>query len=128
MILRHTVIYIGSRIFAAALNLLSVALFARLAGPETFGQYLLYLASAYIVYGFAIQWLRMSFFAVYTANHSLSIVGTFIRTMAFFVGLVVLIAVLIALAGFYPRDVVVGTVLPTIGLAVFETFFEISRA
>ncbi len=128
MILRHTVIYIGSRIFAAALNLLSVALFARLAGPETFGQYLLYLASAYIVYGFAIQWLRMSFFAVYTANHSLSIVGTFIRTMAFILGLVVLIACLVAFSGFYPRDVVLGTVLPTIGLAVFETFFEISRA
>ncbi len=128
MILRHTVIYIGSRIFAAALNLLSVALFARLAGPETFGQYLLYLASAYIVYGFAIQWLRMSFFAVYKANHSLPIVGTFIWTMAFFVGLVVLIAGVVALVGFYPRDVIVGTVLPTIGIAVFETFFEISRA
>lgn len=91
MILRHAVIYIGSRVFAAALNLLSVALFARLAGPETFGAYLLYLASAYIIYGFAIQWLRMSFFAVYTADHSLSIVGTFIRTMSVLVGLVAVI-------------------------------------
>jgi O-antigen/teichoic acid export membrane protein len=128
MILRHAVIYIGSRVFAAALNLLSVALFARLAGPETFGAYLLYLASAYIIYGFAIQWLRMSFFAVYTADHSLAIVGTFIRTMFVFVGLVVVIAGLSAWAGIYSRDVVVGTILPTVGLAVFEMFYEIARA
>ncbi|WP_052699331.1 lipopolysaccharide biosynthesis protein [Hyphomicrobium sp. 99] len=128
MILRHTAIYIGSRVFAAALNLLSVALFARLAGPETFGAYLLYLASAYIIYGFAIQWLRMSFFAVYTADHSLSIVGTFIRTMCLFVCLVVLIAALTVWAGLYSADVVAGTIMPTIGLAVFETFYEISRA
>lgn len=128
MILRHAVIYIGSRVVAAALNLLSVALFARLAGPETFGAYLLYLASAYIVYGFAIQWLRMSFFAVYTADNSPSIVGTFIRTMSGFVGLVVVVAGLSVWAGIFSRDVVVGTVLPTVGLAVFETFYEIARA
>jgi O-antigen/teichoic acid export membrane protein len=128
MILRHTVIYIGSRVFAAALNLLSVALFARLAGPEAFGAYLLYLASAYIIYGFAIQWLRMSFFAIYTVDNSLSIVGTFIRTMLVFVCLLVLIAALTAWAGIYSKAVVAGTVLPTIGLAVFETFYEISRA
>lgn len=128
MILRHAVIYIGSRVFAAALNLLSVALFAHLAGPETFGAYLLYLASAYIIYGFAIQWLRMSFFAVYTADHSLSIVGTFIRTMFLFVSLVVVIGALTVWAGIYSSDVVTGTIMPTLGLAVFETFYEIARA
>ncbi|MBN9246786.1 MAG: polysaccharide biosynthesis protein [Hyphomicrobium sp.] len=128
MILRHAAIYIGSRVFAAALNLFSVALFARLAGPETFGAYLLYLASAYIIYGFAIQWLRMSFFALYTADNSASIVGTFIRAVCVFVGVVVAIAALTVWAGFYSRDAVAGTILPTIGLAVFETFYEILRA
>jgi len=128
MILRHAAIYIGSRVFAAALNLLSVALFARLAGPEVFGAYLLYLASSYIIYGFAIQWLRMSFFAVYTTDNSLSIVGTFIRTVCLVVCLLAVIAALIVWAGIYSGAVVAGTLLPTIGLAVFETFYEISRA
>lgn len=128
MILRHAAIYIGSRVFAAALNLLSVALFARLAGPETFGAYLLYLASAYIIYGFAIQWLRMSFFALYTADNSASIVGTFLRAVCLFVGLVVAIAALTVWTGVYSGAVVAGTIMPTVGLAVFETFFEISRA
>ncbi|HET6388076.1 lipopolysaccharide biosynthesis protein [Hyphomicrobium sp.] len=128
MILRHAVIYIGTRVFAAALNLLSVALFARLAGPESFGSYLLYLASAYIIYGFAFQWLRMSFFAVYTVDNSLAIAATFIRTVGLFVGLTAAIAVLTVWAGLFSADVVAGTTLPIIGLAVFETFYEIARA
>ena len=128
MILHHAAVYIGSRVFAAALNLLSAALFARLAGPETFGTYLLYLASAYIIYGFAFQWLRMSFFAIYTTDNSLSISGTFIRTASLFVGLVAFIAALIAWSGVWSADVVAGITIPIIGLAVFETFYEISRA
>ena len=42
---------------AAALNLTSVALFTRLAGPAGYGEYLIAFSWAYVVYGWSTQWL-----------------------------------------------------------------------
>ena len=44
MIARHSLIYVGSRGFAAALNMASVAVFTRLAPVESYGTYLYVLA------------------------------------------------------------------------------------
>ena len=44
----HAFIYVSSRAFAAVLNFASVAIFARLAGPADYGEYLLIFAWAFI--------------------------------------------------------------------------------
>ncbi|HTM76824.1 MAG TPA: polysaccharide biosynthesis protein, partial [Devosia sp.] len=54
---RHASLYLVSRVFAAALNLVAVAAFTRLAPPAVFGDYLVGFATGFIVFGTAFQWL-----------------------------------------------------------------------
>lgn len=59
---RHAAIYLASRILAAACNVLGVAIFTRLVTQETYGQYLLGFACAFLSYGFAVQWVLHAHF------------------------------------------------------------------
>jgi len=78
MVFSHFTTYLGSRGAAAVFNLLSVAVFARLAGPETYGHYLLITASAMVVFGFAGQWACAAFFATYSEHHADNRVASFV--------------------------------------------------
>ena len=64
MIKRHTLLYFGSRLSAAAANLAAVAIFTRLAASHVYGGSLLVFSWAFIVFGFSGQWLGASFFGV----------------------------------------------------------------
>ena len=63
MIGKHVGYYFGSKLVAAVLNLLSMALFVRIAGQEVYGGYIVAMAWAAIAYSVTLQWLRFAFFA-----------------------------------------------------------------
>lgn len=48
---RHASLYLVSRLAAAVLNLVSVAVFTRLATPEVYGGYLVGFATSFVVFG-----------------------------------------------------------------------------
>lgn len=56
-------VFLGSRIASASLNLLAVAVFTRLGGVETYGTYLLVLAWSFILHGTMTFWIDEAFFA-----------------------------------------------------------------
>ena len=81
MIARHSLIYVGSRGFAAALNMASVAVFTRLAPVESYGTYLYVLSWALVLYGATCQWPKFAFFALYDEAREPAQVGTVVRIL-----------------------------------------------
>lgn len=61
----HASLYLASRVMAAALNLVSVMVFTRLAAPALYGSYLVGFAMSFIIFGSALQWLLHAHFGLY---------------------------------------------------------------
>lgn len=72
---RHASLYLVSRLAAAALNLISVAVFTRLATPETYGSYLVGFATSFVVFGSVFQWLLHAHFGVYAPQRAPRLAG-----------------------------------------------------
>jgi O-antigen/teichoic acid export membrane protein len=127
MIKHHVVYYLGSKLTAAALNLLAMALFVRMAGPEAYGAYIVTFAWAAIAYGFTLQWLRFAFFASYRDDDVAALVATYLRALAG--GFVVVVAVAIAAVGLglLRQDLALGVIALTFGLGLYDAFHEIAR-
>lgn len=79
---RHASLYLASRIAAAALNLVSVMVFTRLASPEVYGSYLVGLAVSFMIFGGAFQWLLYSHFGLFTPAGAPRQAGALVLTMA----------------------------------------------
>lgn len=123
----HVFIYISSRVFAAALNLASVALFARLAGPSSYGEYLIIFAWAYIIYGFSVQWLRFAFFASYQEAAADRQIATFTQTAGHIVLAVVAAALVYGVLGSLSWELLLGVIALVVGLTVYDGVVEIGR-
>ena len=78
MIRRHLVLYFLSRGFAAFGNLLAVAIFTRLAGPEIYGHYVVMFAAALVISGFSVQWIRYAFFNHYRSDDDRDFFASFV--------------------------------------------------
>lgn len=127
MIKRHAFLYLGSRLAAACLNLGSLAIFARLAGPAGYGAYLIAFAWAYIVHGLGAQGLRMAYFAAAIEHDGKGLVATYARILA---GLIVALAIAAA-AAISARLLPAGTTLAVVALAaalaIYDSVHEIGR-
>lgn len=127
MIGKHVGYYFGSKLFAAILNLVSMALFVRLAGHEVYGGYIVAMAWAAIAYSVSLQWMRFAFFASYHEDTGFEQIATYFRLL----GVGMIIAALLALAVVYmklapPR---VGAVIYIVvtGLAAYDALHECAR-
>ncbi|RTL50699.1 MAG: polysaccharide biosynthesis protein [Bradyrhizobiaceae bacterium] len=120
-------LYFGSRAISAAGNLVSVAVFARLVGPAEYGAYILMFAWAIVVYGFATQWMKFSYFGIYRAAHENAIIASYIRLVALAIAAVSIVA--LALIVFDPsqRDFIFALVALFVGMTIYEAALEISR-
>lgn len=123
----HAFLYVGSRIIAAALNFAAVAIFARLAGPAHYGEYLLTFAWAYIVYGFSVQWLRYAFFAAYERSLADQQIATFVKTGGGFLLVSLAFSALAGAFGFLPWPSIIAVMALVIGLTAFDMGVEIAR-
>ncbi len=121
------ILYFGSRAVSAAGNLISVALFARLVGPAEYGAYILMFAWAIVVYGFATQWMKFSYFGIYRAAHEDAIIGAYIRLVTLSIVAVCIIAAVVSI--FIPAhiDFIFALVALFVGMTVYEAALEISR-
>ncbi len=127
MIARHTLIYVGSRGLAAALNMGSLAVFTRLAPTEVYGLYLLVLSWALVLYGATCQWPKFSFFALYDEARAAAQVGTVTRLLATMIGLAAISAGLACLLGFVEPRPAMAIVFAVCGMMIFEGSAEIAR-
>jgi O-antigen/teichoic acid export membrane protein len=125
---RHAALYLFSRIFAAGLNLVSLAVFTRLAPPDVFGRYLIGFATGFIVYGTAFQWLLHAHFGVYASGRAARLAGALIALClmaALPLGLLLAVLIMIGLAGLSEGF---GVAVLVIGLVVHIGAIEIGRA
>lgn len=127
MIARHSLIYVGSRGVAAALNMASVALFTRLAPTEVYGSYLYLSSCALVLYGATCQWPKFSFFALYDETRASAQVGTVVRMLAGSLVLAGLAASLAALLGLITPHAAIAITLLAVGFTLFEGSTEIAR-
>jgi O-antigen/teichoic acid export membrane protein len=127
MIARHTLTYVGSRGFAAGLNMAALAVFTRLAPPEVFGFYLLVLSWVLVLYSATCQWPKFSFFALYAQDRAALQVGTVVRLL----GAMALIAGLVAAGawalGLVAPHVALAILVAVVGMMTFEGAAEIAR-
>ncbi|UJW84816.1 lipopolysaccharide biosynthesis protein [Devosia sp. SL43] len=72
---RHASLYLVSRLAAAVLNIVSVAVFTRLATPDVYGGYLVGFATGFVVFGTAFQWLLHAHFGVYQPQQAARLAG-----------------------------------------------------
>ncbi|HEY0236287.1 MAG TPA: oligosaccharide flippase family protein [Afipia sp.] len=121
------ILYFGSRAASAAGNLISVVLFARLLGPAEYGAYILMFAWAIVVYGFATQWMKFSYFGIYRAAHEDAIITSYIRLVALSIATIGLVAIAIAIVIPAQIDFVFALVALFVGMTIYEAALEISR-
>lgn len=127
MIERHVVYYLGSKVLAATLNLAAVAIFARLAGPAGYGEYLVAFAWAYIVYGFSVQWVRFAFFASYKPEDGPAQITTYIHAIVAALAIVTLAAAITWTLGLLPPHTLLAVVSLVFALAIYDGAHEIGR-
>jgi O-antigen/teichoic acid export membrane protein len=127
MIGKHVGYYFGSKLFAALLNLISMALFVRLAGQDVYGGYIVAMAWAAIAYSMSLQWLRFAFFASYREDMSSAQIATYLRVLAAGIALVALICAVVTYAGWTEPDMALAVFVIVAGLAAYDAFHEIAR-
>lgn len=121
------ILYFGSRAIAAAGNLFSVALFARMVGPSEYGAYILMFAWAIVVYGFAAQWMKFAYFGVFRVANEGAIIASYARLLA--VSLVAVTAVMALLSFVVPLDPWFAAALVALfaSMTVYEAAVEVNR-
>lgn len=127
MLARHTLTYVGSRAFAAAINLGSVAVFTRLAPLESYGTYLYIFSWALVLYGATCQWPKFAFFALYDEARGSAQVDTVVRILCGTLALAALAAFVCVALGFAPPRMAFAVVAATAGMTLFEGATEIAR-
>ena len=127
MINNQIAYYLGSKILAAILNLLTMAVFVRMGGKETYGLYVIQLAWVYMLYSVTMQWLRFSFFACFRQNIREDMIKTYLYTLLIACFIVVSGAMIVILTGYITFKFAVGIIVLVLGLACYEAFIEIAR-
>ena len=124
---QHVAYYLSSKVFAAIVNLLAVAVFARLSGPSGYGEYLVSFAWAYVVYGFSIQWLRFSFFARYRDIDASAQIATFTTSLGTLIALIAALGAGLFMTGLVPGQMIASVVCLVIALAIYDCAHEVGR-
>jgi len=127
MIGRHIAYYFGSKGIAAILNVVTMALFVRMGGAETYGGFVLFTAIATIVYGLALQWLRFSFFACYRDDAGPGFIFAYLGTQAVAFALVLVGLAIATSAGLVTPTEAMATGFLVAGLASYDALHEIAR-
>ena len=127
MIARHSLIYVGSRGFAAGLNMASVAVFTRLAPVESYGSYLYVASWALVLYGATCQWPKFAFFALYDEARAPAQVGTVVRILGGTLLLAGFGSALAVALGLVSSGTAAAILALAFGTTLFEGATEIAR-
>lgn len=121
------ILYLGSRVIAAAGNLLAVMIFTRLAGPAEYGHYLLIFAWALIVYGFGTQWMRYAYFGVFHSQRFNEYIGSLARLVACALAIVAIVLACLGAFGLFETGFLCAAFALVCGMTVYEVAFEVAR-
>lgn len=125
---RKTILFLFVRALSAAVNVLSIAIFTRLAGPVDYGQYLIIFAWATILFGFATQWMKFAYFGVYRPGpKSDEFLLSFGALALGATGIVFLLVLTVALTGLIPLSISFPVFTLVLGMTFYEGAFEASR-
>jgi O-antigen/teichoic acid export membrane protein len=125
---RHASLYLVSRLAAAVLNLVSVAVFTRLASPVVFGDYLIGFAAAFIVFGGLFQWLMHAHFGVFKPDRAARLAGALLVALGA-AGALGLLGLGVALvAGRLGGLEALGLALLVLGFVIHVGAVEVGRA
>jgi O-antigen/teichoic acid export membrane protein len=127
MIGKHVSYYFGSKLIAAVLNLLSMALFVRMAGHEVYGGYIVAMAWAAIAYSVSLQWLRFAFFATYREETSDIQIANYLRVLAIGIVAFGVICILSVAVGWVTLQTAVAVYVIVSGLGIYDAFHEAAR-
>ena len=127
MIGKHVGYYFGSKLVAAILNLLSMALFVRLAGHEVYGGYIVAMAWAAIVYSLTLQWMRFAFFASYRDETGDIQIANYLRVLG--LGMIVfgLLTIASVALGLVAQNTAIAVYVIVTGLAAYDALHEAAR-
>jgi len=123
----HTVLYLAARGLSAGLNLAAVAVFTRLAGATTYGEYLLVFSWALIIYAVSAQWTRFAFFASYREETAGEAVTAYAWLNGGALGVIGLACAGAAALGAAPAHLVAAGFALALGTSLHEAAVEISR-
>lgn len=121
------ILYFGSRALAALGNLLAVATFTRIAGPEEYGKYVLIFAWSMIVYGFTAQWMRFAYFGTYKSGRINEYVASLARLHVAALGILAISFGAMALLGSFDRPFLISIFAVVFGMTIYESAFEVTR-
>lgn len=120
-------LYLIARIVSAASNLLAVAIFSRLAGPEEYGHYLLVFAWSVIAYGFGAQWMRYAYFGVYHPGRFGEYVASLARLLGCGAAAVAVVLTLLGVFRVFEPGFLVAVFALVCGMTIYEAAFEVAR-
>ncbi len=127
MIGKHVGYYFSSKLFAAILNLVSMALFVRLAGQEVYGGYIVAMAWAAIAYSVTLQWMRFAFFASYREETGGEQISNYLSVLAAGMIGLGLLTIAVVKFGFVATDTATSIYVIVTGLAAYDAFHEVAR-
>lgn len=120
-------VFLGSRIASASLNLLAVAVFTRLGGVETYGTYLLILAWSFILHGTMTFWIDEAFFARYRESARIRYISSALVMKSVSLLIVAAPMALLIWKGVLTPIFALALFLMTAGLAIHEFAVTVPR-
>lgn len=125
---RDALIYLASRLGAAALNLGAIAMFTRLANPEIYGGYLIGFAGGFIVFATLFQWLIQAHFGLYAPARAARLAGALLTLLGGAAGLAALgLGAAVAL-GLLPLAEALALAALLAGFTLYAAAVEMARA
>ena len=121
-------VYLVSKIASAVVTVLSIALFTRLVSQETYGQYLVGFAFAFILYSTTAQWIVSAHFGTQSPKEA----GPVAAGAVGFSGLSLLVGLLLlggaTATGLIGADIALPTGILLLGFTVYFLANELGRA
>lgn len=121
------ILYLGSRGLAAVGNLLAVAIFTRIVGPEEYGRYVLIFAWSMIVYGFSAQWMRFAYFGTYQSSRLNEYVASLAQLHLAALAMLCVGFAAMALYGTFDAEFLLAIFALVFGMIIYESVFEVTR-
>lgn len=124
---RHLALYFAARGFAAFGNLVAIAVFTRLAGPEIYGHYVVMFAAATVISGFSVQWIRYGFFNHYRSDEDRDFFASFLALIVVSMGVTVAVATAAFALNGANLAFAAGALLIGLSTALFDVITEVCR-
>ncbi|MEO6013981.1 MAG: lipopolysaccharide biosynthesis protein [Devosia sp.] len=121
-------VYLVSKIASAIVTVLSIALFTRLVSHETYGQYLVGFAFAFILYSTTAQWIVSAHFGTQSPKEAATVAAGAVGFSGVSLLIGLLLLGIVTAVGLIGADIAVPTGVLLLGFTVYFLANELGRA